>query len=311
MACMGEEDAMKCLVAVDGSKHAEQALHAVSNFSLGCRIVLLHAVDPARAYPVVGIDVPVFPTQSFEQELRRAGEGILERAKHEVESLGFQTTTQCPFEYPAEAILSAAEAEKVDLIVMGARGLGTIEEWTMGSVSHQVLPHATCPVLVVRAPVSRFGRVLVAVETGADVERMVAFLASRVFRDPPELEIVAALPESSGLYSDADSANAHYRKPTEAIQELARRVSALGYRARSTALKGAAGEVIAREAAERKIDLILIGSRGRSAWSRFFLGSVGHSILHRAPCPVLVVKRDGKPGAAAHEASAEASLRSD
>jgi nucleotide-binding universal stress UspA family protein len=37
--------------------------------------------------------------------------------------------------------------------------------------------------------------------------------------------------------------------------------------------------------------LVVVGDKGRSAIARFFLGSVSRSVLHHAPCSVLVVKR--------------------
>ena len=51
---------------------------------------------------------------------------------------------------PAEEIMKVAAKQGADLIVMGARGLGTIDRVLLGSVSMQVLQYAHCPVLVVR-----------------------------------------------------------------------------------------------------------------------------------------------------------------
>ena len=51
---------------------------------------------------------------------------------------------------PAESILRVAEIRKADIIVLGARGLGTLSGLVLGSVSQKVLQHAACPVLVVR-----------------------------------------------------------------------------------------------------------------------------------------------------------------
>jgi nucleotide-binding universal stress UspA family protein len=48
---------------------------------------------------------------------------------------------------PAEALLGASE--DADLIVVGSRGLGGFKRLVLGSVSDQVVHHATCPVLVV------------------------------------------------------------------------------------------------------------------------------------------------------------------
>jgi nucleotide-binding universal stress UspA family protein len=51
---------------------------------------------------------------------------------------------------PAEAVLDRAEAEDAELIVVGVRGHGTFRATLLGSVSHTVTVHATCPVTVVR-----------------------------------------------------------------------------------------------------------------------------------------------------------------
>jgi nucleotide-binding universal stress UspA family protein len=51
---------------------------------------------------------------------------------------------------PADEILKAAR--NAGLIVVGARGLGSIDRLLLGSVSEQVLYQATCPVLVVKRP---------------------------------------------------------------------------------------------------------------------------------------------------------------
>ena len=49
-----------------------------------------------------------------------------------------------------EKIMEAASKHHADLIVMGAKGLGAIDRFLLGSVSTRVVQHAHCPVLVVR-----------------------------------------------------------------------------------------------------------------------------------------------------------------
>ena len=51
---------------------------------------------------------------------------------------------------PGESIVSAAEAEAADLIVVGTHGRGSIGRLFLGSVSEYVVRHAPCPVLVAR-----------------------------------------------------------------------------------------------------------------------------------------------------------------
>jgi nucleotide-binding universal stress UspA family protein len=50
---------------------------------------------------------------------------------------------------PSEVIVRDAKTHASDLIVMGARGLGTVKRLLLGSVSESVLRHAECPVLIV------------------------------------------------------------------------------------------------------------------------------------------------------------------
>jgi nucleotide-binding universal stress UspA family protein len=50
---------------------------------------------------------------------------------------------------PARTIIEFARDRDVDLIVIGSRGLGSVERYLLGSVSHKVTGLAQCPVLVV------------------------------------------------------------------------------------------------------------------------------------------------------------------
>lgn len=55
-------------------------------------------------------------------------------------------------------------------------------------------------------------------------------------------------------------------------------------------VRGAAAQQIVEQAEKWKADLIVVGSHGRGFWGRL-LGSVSNSVVHHAPCTVLVVKR--------------------
>jgi nucleotide-binding universal stress UspA family protein len=51
---------------------------------------------------------------------------------------------------PGPAIVKYADANDVDLIVIGTRGLNALQEFVLGSVSHKVVKRAHCPVLIVK-----------------------------------------------------------------------------------------------------------------------------------------------------------------
>jgi len=67
-----------------------------------------------------------------------------------------------------------------------------------------------------------------------------------------------------------------------------------GVEARAQLDYGSPANKIVHFAKEENFDLIVVGSTGRGVLSRLFFGSVSDKVVHRAPCPVLVVKSRGK-----------------
>lgn len=55
-------------------------------------------------------------------------------------------------------------------------------------------------------------------------------------------------------------------------------------------IRGSPQRVLVEKAAEWGADLIVVGSHGYGFWSRALLGSVSNSVVHHAPCSVLVVR---------------------
>ncbi|MCT1903613.1 universal stress protein [Oceanobacillus sojae] len=51
---------------------------------------------------------------------------------------------------PGPEIVKYADDQKVDIIVIGSRGLNTLQEMVLGSVSHKVMKRAHCPALIVK-----------------------------------------------------------------------------------------------------------------------------------------------------------------
>jgi len=63
-----------------------------------------------------------------------------------------------------------------------------------------------------------------------------------------------------------------------------------GLQVEELVVHGEAASEIVRVAAERKVDLIVISSHGRTGLGRILFGSTAESVVRHAPCPVLVVK---------------------
>ena len=78
-----------------------------------------------------------------------------------------------------------------------------------------------------------------------------------------------------------------------AEKELPETVAALGKLSRkpeSAMVWGHPAQEICRFARDNDVDLIVIGSHGRSGLKRALLGSVSHAVANQAPCPVTIVR---------------------
>ena len=90
------------------------------------------------------------PWIKSEKKVKAAARRLVEQNAQQLIQAGFTAEPFCKIGDPAEEIMKVASKQKADLIVLGARGLGTIDRVLLGSVSMQVLQYAHCPVLVVR-----------------------------------------------------------------------------------------------------------------------------------------------------------------
>jgi nucleotide-binding universal stress UspA family protein len=82
--------------------------------------------------------------------LEQASHQLIDRSVKKLINAGFTAEPLCQFGKPAEEIIKVAAKQHADLIVMGAKGLGAIARFLIGSVSTRVVQHAHCAVLVVR-----------------------------------------------------------------------------------------------------------------------------------------------------------------
>lgn len=74
------------------------------------------------------------------------------------------------------------------------------------------------------------------------------------------------------------------------LDKLVAKAKAAGVRAKGFVLDGSAHEQIVRFARSKHVDLLVMGTHGRSGLAKLFLGSVAGRVVAAAPCPVLTVK---------------------
>ena len=134
------------LVGIDGSEHALKAAETAGNLArcLNANITLVACTDPIPKYMGDSNREDIIARRMVEAE------EILRPAIDIIGDIPGTLSTDILEGPPAEVIITLAETRKIDLIVMGTRGLGRMSGFLFGSQSQKVAANANCPVMLVR-----------------------------------------------------------------------------------------------------------------------------------------------------------------
>ncbi len=286
---------MKAIVALDGSEQSQIIIQNLKALSPLDDIELLHAYDvPQLAYPGTGMGVGHDFSVKAEKALRKEGNKILENVTTQLPRNVGPIRRQLEQGPTAEVILSAAKQENADLIIMGSRGLGIIQEHALGSVSHRVVTHASCATLVAKNRCDAFQHILIPLEQTKDAEQILSFLSRHPFRGRVKLTLLHVIPFAQPVIPVGALIPESYKKDLLAGAEqftnaIAEQLALHGYSTSTIVKTGTPSIVIHEEAQRLDVNLILMGRQQRTRISRFFLGSVSHAIVHHTTCSILLV----------------------
>ena len=138
----------RILVPTDGSTETERAVaHAAS-------LAAAHDAELHAVYVLNSASFAGFPMEGswdgVGDTLRREGEAALDRVEAIAADHGVEVTTHVEEGSPSKRIVTCAEREGCDLVVMGTHGRGAIDRLLLGSVSEGVVRDSSVPVLTVR-----------------------------------------------------------------------------------------------------------------------------------------------------------------
>jgi nucleotide-binding universal stress UspA family protein len=136
------------LVALDGSDYSQAALPTAIEVTrkFGADLFVLHVAEHDRGRSVVySEETPAEATQFVGKAVKAARDGGV-AARGELRDVAVG--------HVARAIVETAQANDIDLIVMGSRGLSDIQGLLLGSVTHKVMQLAHVSVLVARGPIA-------------------------------------------------------------------------------------------------------------------------------------------------------------
>jgi nucleotide-binding universal stress UspA family protein len=265
------------LVCTDGSPASEGAVNAAIKLGTltAARVCLLGVINSPAVYG----NIPAIPEllSALEEQALQRLHGYQEQAARAGVTVESAVATGISV---AEAILDEARARKPDWLIMGRKGLTGLDRLLMGSVTKQVIGQSPCPVLVVpRQARPEFRKIMVAHDGsvfGEAAWRETIPLAAKAHS-----EVIAV----SVARDKSRQADCHI-----ALQHLEASAARHGISLQSLFLEGRPFEQIIQAAEEEKVDLIVLGSHGRSGLARLLMGSVAERVTATVTCPVLVAK---------------------
>jgi nucleotide-binding universal stress UspA family protein len=140
---------MKVLLAVDGSHYTKRMLSYIAAhdelLGPGHEYLVFQAIASIPAYPTRFLDRAVIDGYYLEQS-----EQVFVPVRAFADQQGWKVRFVYAHGPAAEEIAAIAEAEKVDLIVMGTHGHSSLGNVILGSVASGVLARCKLPVLLIR-----------------------------------------------------------------------------------------------------------------------------------------------------------------
>lgn len=139
------------VVGIDGSHNAGHALEwAMAEAAIRNTQLTVLTVHPVPASAWTGNPWPLPGDEGKVAEIRKAAEAAVAATSAKVGSSQPESVTvNALIGFPAQALIDASKDS--ELLVVGTRGAGGFASLVLGSVSSQVVHHASCPVVVVPA----------------------------------------------------------------------------------------------------------------------------------------------------------------
>ncbi len=283
------------LLSTDGSEFSEGAVREAIGLAKTCssRLVALSVVETNPEYETMA-------PKLVESEIEKARvqlETVRDRARNE--NVECETVVR-QGEDSYRFIIEEARKSRAEMIILGRRGRTGLKRLMMGSVTAKVIGHAPCNVLVVpRAAKIELRRILAATDGSRYSETACLEAIGIARRTGARMTVASVVPSEAaspfdivhsemqrGLIAEREQEAAE--SSVKNIKEIAGKE---GLPVEGVILEGRPYEAILHEAGEKRADLIVLGSHGRTGLEKLLMGSVTERVIGLADCAVLVVKQ--------------------
>lgn len=308
---------MRILLPIDQSKDSKVAISLLQKMKwpAGSTLIILHVTTMHEEMTAGGSSRSQKKTLDDSGKLPLSVRSELRRLEKQFASKALQVQSMVVSGVPGQEILSVIRKEKIDIAVLGSRGLSRISGLLLGSVSEWVLKDASCSVLIGR-PTARKAKsssnlnILLPTDGSRDSWKAVDVLKSIEFSVDTTLTLFHVIKKkiyetgqvlgsvgksrtefarlAKDLCGDRGSAGVDLLKDTKDA------LSSTGLKIRERLAFGHEAQEILKAAKLQKADLVIVGSKGLTGLRRLLMGSVAHTVSQHAPCSVLVVRSPKK-----------------
>lgn len=280
--------ARKILLATDLSARCDRALSRAAMLAKQWRseLIVLHVVED--------VDLSI-PDAAGLPSWRRPADPLDIARKHllaDVDALPVRPTVRIAEGNPVEAILCSADAENCDLIAIGVGRDESLGHFILGRTADRLFRRSQVPLLIVKDRPHRPYENIVFATDLSDCSRYALETTARFFSGH-RLTIFHAYRPPSGLITES-ALHRQYRMEVE--QEVRAflagvKKSAPGWQQPHVLIEDGAPNFLLRDYVRAKeVDLLVLGTHGRSALFEIFLGSVAKAIIDEVPCDALVIR---------------------
>lgn len=282
------------LLSTDGSDFSDGAVRESISLAKTCssRIFAISVVETNPEYETLA-------PQLVEKEIEKA-RSYLETVKEKAarEHVTCDTIVR-QGEDSYRYVVEEAEKRGAEMIIMGRRGRTGLKRLMMGSVTAKVIGHSPCNVLVVpRAARVEMKNILVATDGSRHSEAAAIEAIGIARRCGAKLSVISVVPSEAASPFDIvhsemqrDMITEKEQKAAECnIRDIRDIAQKEGIEFEGLVREGKPYEAIIAAAGEKHIDLIVVGSHGRTGFEKLLMGSVTERVIGLSPCAILVVK---------------------
>ncbi|WP_433629424.1 universal stress protein [Halomicrococcus sp. NG-SE-24] len=278
------------LVPTDGSDCAQAAVGYAEDLATRYE---------ARVHTLSVADSRTLENVPQHDQIKNERVDLVARAHNELSESGIPVEQAVRTDIPHKAILTYTSEQDIDLIVMGTHGRTGVERYLLGSVTEKVVRLSNVPVLTVKAKddgeiTYPYTDILVPTDGSEGAEAAIGpavDIASTYDARIHALSVIDTMAMGTDVGSGAilDALEESAQSAVETIEEQATQASVSAV---ETAIEhGNPYRGIRSYVEELDIDLVVMGTHGRSGIERYLLGSVAEKTVRTSPVPVMTVRQ--------------------